>query len=88
MSRRTGAQLNIRSDFARDRVREIMQRTGMTATEVVEEALRSYVPPPQDPPPYGLIREGPLLVLASRGRTITQEEADAALEAARIREDL
>jgi len=86
MSRREAAQLNIRSTFARDRVREIAERTGMTATEIVEDALRGYVPPAQDPPPHGLIRKGPLLVHRGHGRIITHEETEAAIEAARLRE--
>ena len=76
-------QLNIRSAFARERVASIARSTGMTATQVVEEALRAYTPPTQGDVPEGMIRVGPLLVMASRGRTITVEEADAAIEAVR-----
>ena len=45
MSRRA-AQLNIRSDAARRRVAELVAETGKSATQVVEEALQSYRPPP------------------------------------------
>jgi hypothetical protein len=84
--RRTTAQLNIRSSFARTRVRAIARQTGMTATEIVEDALRGYVPT-TDPEPVGtLVRRGKLLVRpAPPGRTITQDEAEAALAAARDR---
>ena len=44
MSRHDNAQLNIRSTFARARVHEIARCTGMTATEVIEDALRGNVP--------------------------------------------
>ena len=43
---RTGSdRLVIRSKFARDRAMQIARETGMTVTQVVEEALRQYVPP-------------------------------------------
>lgn len=45
MSRRA-AQLNIRSDRARQRVAELVGQTGKTATQVVEEAVMAYRPPP------------------------------------------
>jgi len=44
MARRNTAQLNIRSAFVRERVRDVARRTGMSATEVVEDALRGYTP--------------------------------------------
>lgn len=64
MTRSSAAQLNIRSDFARQRVHQIARDTGMTATEIVEEALRAYTPPIADEDlPEGLVRRGRLLVL-------------------------
>lgn len=89
MPRQETAQLNIRSAYARARVQEIARRTGMTATEIIEDALRGYVPPASSESERvgTLVRRGPLLVRpATRGRIITQEEADAALAAARERE--
>jgi hypothetical protein len=88
MAKRRTAQLNIRSEFARERVREIAARTGMTATEIVEEALRGYMPLPDPPPDSGLIRKGRILVLARRPDedVITHEEAEAMLEASRVRD--
>lgn len=74
--------LTIRSRFARERAAELARRTGMTATQVVEEALRAYAPPVEDDPPKRLVRRGRLLVLAG-GPRVSQAEADEALEAAR-----
>jgi hypothetical protein len=87
MPRRNAAQLNIRSAFARQRVRELARRTGMTATEVVEDALRGYVPPTEPKAVGTLVRRGPLLVRpATRKRKVTLAEVEAALEAVRGRE--
>lgn len=86
MSRRNVAQLNIRSAFARDRVREVARRTGMTATEIVEDALRGYVPPAEPRAVGPLVRRGPLLVFpASKKRKIKLSEAESALAAVRRR---
>ncbi len=86
MSRRDTVQLNIRSAFARARVAEIARRTGMTATQIVEDALRGYVAP-ADIHQVGLLeRHGPILVHPGHGaRPITLEEAEAALLAVRER---
>lgn len=79
------AQLNIRSPYARERVRELVHRTGMTATQVVEEALRAYTPPPPVEERTGrLVRKGRLLVMPANGRKpVTIEETQAAIEAVR-----
>ena len=87
MARTESAQLNVRSRFARDRAAAIALETGMTTTQVVEEALRTYVPPPPDPVPAGLIRKGALLVMPAHGRQMTLEEANAALDDARLERD-
>ncbi len=87
MPRVDNTQLNIRSAYARNRAREIARRTGMTTTEIVEDALRGYVPPAVSQPVDGLVRRGPVLVkLAQGGRHVTQNEADQALEAVRERD--
>ena len=86
MPRADNAQLNIRSAYARNRVREIASRTGMTATEVVEDALRGYVPPAAPEPVEGLVRRGPVLVKLAQGQHVTFDEADQALQAVRDRE--
>lgn len=79
-------QLNIRSEFARARARELAERTGMTVTEVVEDALRHYAPVEEIKPVGRLVRSGPLLIWPATGRQITLEEANAALEAVRNRD--
>ena len=86
MPRADNAQLNIRSAYARARVHEIACRTGMTATEVVEDALRGYVPPAGPERVGSLVRRGPVLVKPAGGRQVTRQEADEALEAVRGRD--
>ena len=82
MARTDSDQLNVRSKFARDRATQIAEATGMTTTQVVEEALRGYVPTGGPQPIGRLVREGRLLVMRG-GRKITLEETDAAIEEAR-----
>jgi hypothetical protein len=84
MSRQDTAQLNIRSAFARQRAHEIARRTGMTATEVIEDALRGYVPATEPTQVGALVRRGPVLVRpASDRRRVSLAEANQALAAAR-----
>ena len=86
MSRTQHAQLNIRSSFARDRAMELAEKTGMTATRIVEEALRAYSPPP-GAEVGSLVRRMGVLVRPSNSRIVTLEEANAATEAGRNRDD-
>ncbi len=86
MPRADNAQLNIRSVYARSRAREIARRTGMTTTEIIEDALRGYVPPAASEPVGGLVRRGPVLVKPAQGRRVTQDDADQALDAVRGRD--
>ncbi len=65
---------------------ELARKTGMTATRVVEEALRAYTPPPVAEV-GSLVRRMGVLVRPSSGRTVTLEEADAEAEAGRNRDD-
>jgi hypothetical protein len=88
MTRARQLQLNVRSEFARARAQELAKLTGMTATQVVEDALRSYIPPGG----YGeaaspLLRRGRVLVIPTNGKPLSLEEANAALEAVRNGED-
>lgn len=83
MARTEASQLSIRSRFARDRAALLARQTGMTATQVVEEALRAYTPPPVDTPPGRLERRGRLLVRPAAGTRVTLEQANEALEASR-----
>ncbi len=87
MPRHDSAQLNIRSAFARARAHHIARRTGMTATEVVEDALRGYVPAAGPKQVGALVRRGPVLVRpASGGKRVTLAEANEALYAERDRD--
>ncbi len=86
---RRAAQLNIRSDAARARVAELVQETGKSATQVVEEALQSYRPPPPavEVLPEGLVRDGRFLVFESNGRRSESiDETIAAINEDRDRE--
>ncbi|MGH6787074.1 MAG: type II toxin-antitoxin system VapB family antitoxin [Novosphingobium sp.] len=79
------AQLNVRSPYARERAASLARATGMTTTQVVEEALRAYTPP-LAAPPGKLVRRGPLLVLPGTGKgkgKVSLAAANAALEASR-----
>ncbi|TNE30044.1 MAG: hypothetical protein EP321_04165 [Sphingomonadales bacterium] len=87
MSRTEHIQLNVRSAFARARAQELARLTGMTATQVVEDALRGYVPPGTAAKVGKLVKRGPILVRPSGGARVSLEEANAALEAARERDD-
>ncbi len=88
MPRPRQGQLNVRSAFARARARELATLTGMTTTQVVEDALRSYVPPGgQGETASGLVRQGRVLVIPAGGRVLSLGEAEAALEAIRNGEE-
>jgi hypothetical protein len=76
--------LNVPSAFARTRAHELAKVTGMTATQVVEDALRGYVPPGVAMP-AGRLKRGSILVLPSEGETVSLSQADAALNAVRER---
>jgi len=79
MPRSNPVQLNVRSAYARARAQELARLTGMTATQVVEEALRGFVPAGTERESSGLVRRGPILVKPGAGATISQDQADAAL---------
>jgi hypothetical protein len=85
MSRADHVQFNVRSAFARARAHELAKLTGMTATQIVEDALRGYVPPGTTPKTGRLVQRGPILVKPARGKKISSAEADAALNALRER---
>jgi hypothetical protein len=78
---RPATQLNVRSRYARERAAMLARTTGMTTTQVVEEALRAYTPPVATPPGQ-LVRRGALLVRPGSG-TVTLDAANAALDASR-----
>jgi hypothetical protein len=86
MSRANPVQFNVRSVFARTRAQELAKLTGMTATQVVEDALRGYVPPGLPAEVGQLVRHGPLLVRRSQGASVSLEEANAVLDQVRERD--
>ena len=86
MSRAEHIQLNVRSAFARTRAHELAKLTGMTATQVVEDALRGYVPPGEPAKVGSLVRYGAILVRPAKGKSVSLEEANDALDAARERD--
>ena len=87
MARAQHTQLNVRSAFARKRAHELAKQTGMTATQIVEDALRGYVPPTAAAKIGKLVRRGPVLVRPAAAAKVNLEEANAALEATRQRND-
>jgi hypothetical protein len=83
MRRTENVQLNVRSAFARDRVQALAKLTGMTASEVVEDALRGYVPPGVPANTGRLVRHGALLVRPASGKSVSLEVANEALDQVR-----
>jgi len=86
MSRAEHIQLNVRSAFARKRAHELAKLTGMTATQIVEDALRGYVPPAAAAKVGKLVRHGSILVRPAGGSRVSLKKANAALEATRERD--
>ncbi len=78
-------QFNVRSVFARKRAQELAKLTGMTATQIVEDALRGYVPPAAPAEIGILVRRGPVLVRRATGPKVSLKAANAALAAVRER---
>ena len=85
MKARRSQQLNVRSAFLRERVPQLAAETGLTATEVLEEAVRAYRPlRPVESFGGRLHRKGKFLVFSSHdGRPVTLEQTNAAIEADR-----
>jgi hypothetical protein len=83
MPRANSVELNVRSAYARVRAHELALLTGLSATQVVEEALRGFVPAGTGSEPAGLVRRGPILVKPAAAATILQVQADEALEEVR-----
>ena len=80
MPRAETQQLNVRSDFASTRARELAKQMNTSTTKVVEEALRRFHPP-EEVIPEGLMRVGRLLVMKDDGRPkISVEQAIQELE--------
>lgn len=84
MARVEATQLNIRSRFARERAAQLARQTGMTTTQIVEEALRAYLPTAEGAVGARLVREGGILVKPGGGKAVSLEDADAALDEVRV----
>ena len=83
MARTNSSQLNVRSEFASQRARELAKRMNVSTTKVVEEALRRFHPPEEEVP-EGMMRVGRLLVMKDDGRPkISVEEAIRQLDETR-----
>ena len=87
---RSNAQLNIRSDKARQRVADLVRETGKSAKQVVEDALQAYRPPPpaeRPPAPEGMEWRGRFLVIKDTGGPrITLEETNRWIDEDRSRD--
>ena len=79
-SKQQSDQLNVRSRFARARAAQIAMTTGMSITQVVEDALRAYQPTVRRAGRPGLIQKGRLLVLSKGGRKISNDQVEAQLD--------
>lgn len=83
MASQRPAQTNIRSDIVKRRIAEVTARTGMTATQFLEEAVLHY-DPPVAAVPSRLKQVGRLLVASlPPGVTITLEDINAGIAADR-----
>ena len=71
MPRPDRVRLNVRSAFACTCAHELAKLTGMSAAQVVEEALRAYVPPAATVPTGRLVRRGPVQVRRASDERIT-----------------
>ena len=81
--------MNIRSDFVRRRAAELSAVTGKSMTQIVEDAMRAYNPPPpaeRPPAPEGLEWDGRMLVFKPTGRPTSIEEILEAIDESRTRD--
>lgn len=83
MAKAETTQLNIRSRFARQRAVRIARETGMTLTQVIEEALRAYQPTRKASGGGSLAMKSGILVRPKTGRTVSSGDVDAAFGAIR-----
>lgn len=76
-------RLNIRSRFARKRAADLARETGMTMTQIVEEALRAYQPTGKSVVRGKLVRKGRILVRSCEGKRVTARETEVLLDESR-----
>ena len=74
------SQLSVRSPFARARASRLAKLTGMTITQIVEDALRAYQPATSVRRRGGLIEKGGLLVLPKGKVSVTSAQLEAELD--------
>lgn len=79
-SKHTTDQLSVRSPFARARVSRLAKITGMTITQIVEDALRAYQPAPRLVRPGGLIEKDGILVKRKGEAEITGRQIETELD--------
>lgn len=86
MPRRSTAQLNIRSDEARNAVARLAAETGRSATSIIEDALRQYSANlgHQFPVPDTMCLEGPFAVRRATGQRLTLADTNRGIEADRL----
>ena len=73
-------QLSVRSRFARVRASSLAKMTGMSITQVVEDALRAYQPAGTQRRHGDLIEKSGILVIPKETKTVTQAQVDGELE--------
>ena len=73
-------QLSVRSPFAKARASKLAKLTGMTITEVVEDALRAYQPAARLAHPSGLIERGGILVIPAGKVKVSHAQVEAELD--------
>lgn len=78
-TKETKPQLSVRSKFASARASKLAKLTGMTITQIVEDALRAYQPSKRLVP-GGLVEKGGLLVKPKAKADVTQLQVEAELE--------
>ena len=83
MARAGSTRLNIRSRFAHERATTLARETGLTTTQVIEEALRAFLPPSASEVNARLIRKGAILVKPASRLHISLAESEARLREVR-----
>lgn len=58
----------------------LARKTGMTTTQVVEEALRAYLPPSANDVDARLVRKGGILVRPAGGKRVSLDEVNNAVD--------
>lgn len=86
-SKHLTTQLSVRSRFARGRASTLAKVTGMSITQVVEDALRAYQPARTLSRPGGLIEKAGILVKPKGAVEITHSQVETEFEKIRSGEE-